>query len=465
MKSLLLAGALLVPCNGQDFGLEDLQRAFADELDAFDVISFTPGETPAKLSVKLGETPVKIEDEVFDGFRFKFDGDPEKLDFIWYFNAPENWSNWYILPVSGEAGQAFRGWLDGDKVYRDLDKPGEKDRLRVLQTLTGDYFTKGAEYVVWFRQVKKGGSADLRGLAMLADRNKTWDHDDIEEALALKPAPLEDQVAALNSRGGLILLDDEFFTRRDAGNRIDSAFFSIRSTKRMAGGFFITTQIAIPPCDTDPPIADIVAKHGAPDFIRSGAEVARVRKHSGGSPPEDDEAGLTRYYYDYFAFEVDPDAEIPAVERVVTHGNDFSVLQPPAKGSSYATLGMENLTVFHRDGKEVGRAYSFLEDEKEPLFITEPPPGDYRSGEQVLTAKGGGEWKWEFHYPDGKLARRFLLKGNRFDGSAEGFHRDGKPAFTATYRQGVLHGELVKFDGNGEEVSRQRFENGEPASE
>jgi antitoxin component YwqK of YwqJK toxin-antitoxin module len=77
-------------------------------------------------------------------------------------------------------------------------------------------------------------------------------------------------------------------------------------------------------------------------------------------------------------------------------------------------------------------------------------------------AKGGGVWIWESCYEDGKVARKIPLKGNRFDGKAEGFYHTGKPQFTAEYRQGELNGEVVKFDDEGQENSRQTFKDGKP---
>jgi hypothetical protein len=256
-------------------------------------------------------------------------------------------------------------------------------------------------------------------------------------------------------------LDRDFFEPGYAAGRIDSAFDSIRSTRRMAGGFFLTMQIAVPPCATTPSFTAIRKKHGGPDFTRDGAEEERKRKHAGGTPADEDDKDITRHYYDYFAFEVKTGAKEPEVLRVVTHGSDFSAVRPPAAGSSYASIDIENLTVFHQDGKEVGRAYFFLEGGKEPLFIKEPPAGEYRSGNQVLIAKGGGSWLWEARFPGGKLARRLPLTANRLQGKAVGFHENGQKRFTADYRNGELDGELVQFNELGQETSRDQFKNGE----
>lgn len=467
---VVLTLALLLPCPGfgQELTIEAIQAGLAAKKDAFQEIKIAGDGKAADFDLKLGESTVKLGEEQFDGFRFTAPEVPEGADFVWYFNAPGPWGNWYILPVEGKPGQAFRNWLDGDKLYEPFDKGGEKERVRILQTLRGDYFTKGAEYLMWFRKTSAGEDGSLRGRAAFAkkkDAEGSWDHDEIEKALKLKPAAVEEQVASLNSTGGLILLDKDSFEPGYAKERIDSAFFSIRSTKRMSGGFFITTQTFIPPCKTTPSFAAIVKKHGEPDFSRSGEEQAKRMSHSGGTPIDDDDKKVTVHYYDYFGFEVETGAKEPKVLRVVTQGTNYSKLRAPAKGASYAQADLENLTVFHQDGKEVGRAYYFLEGGKDPLFIKEPPAGAYESDGDVLTAKGKGKWTWESKFQDGKIARKMLLEDNRLHGKAEGFYPNGKPQFTAEYKKGELHGEVVQYDEAGKEQARRKFKDGKPEGE
>lgn len=459
MKRILIAAALLIPCHAEELTADELNEALAAKTEAFDEVFISGDGKTMEFTVNLGTTPVKVDDAVFDGFRFRCPELPEGADFVWYFNAPQNWGNWYIMPVEGKPGTAFRSWLDADKVYEPYDRETEPNRLRILQILDGGYFKSGKEYLMWFRKTAEGADNTLRGTAAFAKGKDSWDHDAIEKALSLKAAPPKEQVAALKSRGGKILLDPGFFEPEYAAGRIDSAFFSIRSTKRMSGGFFLTTQIAVPPCKTSPSFNEIVKKHGEPDFSRTGEEMARARRNS---PDEEDEKTVTRHYYDYFAFEVETGAKEPKVLRVVTLGESFAGLRPPREGSSYTQVETENLMVFHKDGQEVGRAYHFLEGGDEPIFIKEPPPGEYTSGHDRLMAKGGGVWIWESCYEDGKVARKIPLKGNRFDGKAEGFYHTGKPQFTAEYRQGELNGEVVKFDDEGQETSRQKFKDGRP---
>lgn len=460
MKIAIVSLALLASCHGQELTIEELQAALAAEAEAFDVVELTADGKAAVFEIKLGGKTAKVGKDHYDGFRFRCPELPEKTDFVWYFNAPEAWGHWYIVPVEGKPKQAFKNWMYGDKLYDAHDKGGGKGRLRVLQTLDGSYFTAGAEYLMWFKKSADAADHTLRGTAAFAKSDDDWDHDAVEKALGLKPSAPEDQVAALSSRGGMILLDKEFFDPEYAAGRIDSAFASIRSTRRMAGGFFLTMQTAVPPCATTPSFAAIRKKHGEPDFRKDAVEEEKKRKHAGGTPADEDEKGITRHYYDYFAFEVETGAKDPKVLRVVTHGSDFSAVRPPAAGSSYASIDIENLTVFHRDGAEVGRAYYFLEGGKKPLFIKEAPAGEYWSGNQVLIAKGGGTWRWESRYPDGKLARRVPLKANRLHGKAEGFHENGKLRFTAEYAKGELDGEVVQFDDLGKETSREKFKDG-----
>ncbi len=464
MRGILILSLLLLPLQAQEPDIKPLQQTLAAGKDTFNRIELKNDGSRTDIEVELGSEPVKFDGEEFDGFRFTCPADVAGRDYVWYFNAPSSWANWYILPVEEEPGQAFRDWLDGDKMYQPFDKAGEKERHRILQTLKGSYFKPGAEYLMWFRNHGKGPRQMLRGTIAFSKPDGDWDHDAMEKALSLSPAPLEQQVEALNSRGGMILLDERFFEKDYAKSRIESGFSSIRSTKRMSGGFFLTMQTFIPPCATQPPLNEIVRRHGAADFIRSSEEQKALRKHAGGDDEkeDEDEADIVRHHYDYFALEVESGAENPKVVRVGTYGVDFSVLRPPASGSSYAGIDIENLIVFHRDGKEVGRAYYFLEGDKKPLFIKTPPAGEYRAGGSSLISEGDGKWQWVRHFPGGKVARKMVLEGNRFHGKSEGFHKNGKTSFTAVYKDGELNGEVIEFDEDGKEVSKRIFKDGKP---
>jgi hypothetical protein len=460
MKPLLLSLVLALPLHAVESAVVELQKTLAGRAEAFDRIELKSDGSSVRFEVKLGVETAELDGAVFDGFRFRCPEDVTDRDFVWYFNAPAAWGEWYILPLDGEPGRAFKDWIDADRLYRPFDKPSEKDRLRILQTLDGGYFKPGGEYIMWFRNTGKSGAGSLRGIAAFPAENDSWDADGIEKALSLKPAPVEDQVTALNSRGGLILLDDRFFDRDYGSGRIDSALMSIRQTKRMSGGFFLTIQTFVPSCKTKPSIEEIIKEHGPADFIRTSRERTRVRSHAGVDEPDEDEDDVTSYHYDHFAFEVDGDGKDRGVRRVATFGCNFADVAPTAKGATFSAIDIENLTVFHRDGKEVGRAYYFLEGSKKPLFITEPPAGEYRNGGEFLISEGGGKWTWGNRFPNGKTARRIPLEKGVFNGLAEGFHPNGATSFKAGYRNGELDGDAVQFDEEGNETSRRRFKLG-----
>lgn len=459
MKALIASFILSLPLQA---GIAELQKALVDRSEAFDRIELKSDGAPTRFDVDLGTETAGLDDAVFDGFRFRCPEDIKGRDFVWYFNAPGTWGEWYVLPAEGEPGRAFNDWIDADRLYQSFDRPAEKDRTRILQTLDGDYFKPGGDYIMWFRNTGKPGPGELRGIAAFPEKIESWDADDVEKALSLKPAPAEDQVTALNSRGGLILLDARFFDKDYAKGRIDSALMGIRQTTRTGGGFFVTIQTFVPPCKTKPLLDEIIQQHGPADFIRTGEEKNRVRQHAGAeaSEEDDDEPDVTSYHYDHFAFEVDSDGKDRTVRRVVTFGCNFADVAPSGEGSTFGGIGIENLTVFHHAGKEVGRAYYFLEESKKPLFITAPPVGEYRNGNQLLISEGDGKWKWEIRFPNGKTARRIPLKHDVFDGLAEGFHENGKNTFIASYRNGELDGDAIQFDEDGNETTRRSFSEG-----
>ena len=121
------------------------------------------------------------------GFVSKCRKMPRAHDFLWYFNVPSCWANWYILPISGAIKGGFTDWLCADKVYQNYDRAGAKDRVRVLQTLNSDYFQQGQEYLIWFRKVAEGKAADLKSVVSFRKKEDDWDFDKIETALGLKP--------------------------------------------------------------------------------------------------------------------------------------------------------------------------------------------------------------------------------------------------------------------------------------
>jgi len=436
-------------------------------LAAYDVIAAPKADIPVTVRVKLGETTSSSKGkEIYDGFRITAPDDVADRDFIWYFNAPGSWANWYIIPVSGDFPDGFRNWLPADRLYSGFDKPQEKNRTRVLQTLDRSYFKPGAEYILWFHKVGPDEVAptDLRAVFRFVarpDDKKKWDHDSVEKALKLKASPAADQVAELNSRGGRIMLDPQLFDPSDASNRIDNVLFSIRQTTHRSNGVFITNEASCPPCRRSPSLAAIREKFGPADFVQTAAEVKKVYKHRGNDNDngKDDDEAVTTHYYDFFAFEVadsDPDEKILQVK---THANDFSRLKPPASGGFFGTVPMKNLTVLYLKGKEVGRFYYFLEGGKEPLCIQEPPAGKYQSEDTILEYQGGGSWLL-LNMEEGKVVRRVPYASHRMNGVAEGFYPDGKPRFKASYKDGNLHGDLIQYSEQGKVVDQRRFIDG-----
>jgi hypothetical protein len=95
--------------------------------------------------------------------------------------------------VQGDFGRGFRNWIDADCLYQDLDSAGETARQRTFQSLDGDYFEPGREYILWFRKHENRPSQnrELRtvlAFAALPEDQKEWDSVLIEGALQLKRA-------------------------------------------------------------------------------------------------------------------------------------------------------------------------------------------------------------------------------------------------------------------------------------
>jgi len=465
-SSLWGIATLLTTLNlgAQQLTLDIITQGLQENPGAFERVVIESSEQPVRFDIQLGESTATVgEEHLFDGFRFKV---PEAgKDFVWYFNAPSHWGHWYILPVSGEAEGGFKRWLDADKVYQHFDEDEENGRFRVLQTLDADYFEADKEYIIWFRRKAENAASSnaLRGVLAFVDQNERWDYDDIEEVLELEPKSPEHQVKQLDSRGGSILLDTAFFSRDDARRRIDNVFTSLRTTKRMSNGMFVTMETACPPCKTEPSLKDIRKKYGEPDFILTQTEDQKVREHGGRDPSENAEE-ITTYYYDYFGFEVSSDDDEQRVVRVVTHADDYSVLTPEDGGAYYAQVPMKNLTVFHDNHKEVGRLYYFLEGGKEPLCMNEPPKKAFRNKNLELDYQGSGKWTWSTYADDGGLAREIPLKEHRLNGMAKGFYRNGQASFAAPYKDGLLEGEVVQYLQDGTESKRIVYREGKRIS-
>lgn len=458
LVALLVSFVSVLAVNGEELTKERMLAHLQTNPGAFDPI--TAGTQPIPFEVKLGETTAVLDaDNEFDGLRFTFPESALGNDMIWYFNAPGSWSNWFIIPAIGDYERGFTDWLNANKVYQsyDVDKG---DRLRVFQTLDANYFEPGKEYILWFRRKNKDSKpATVRGVIAFAQNEDVWDISSLERSLKMKPQPIEAQVEVLKSRGGKVLLDKELFKRDYAVERINSVFISLRHTRNAGGGFFVTMEIAIPPCRTKTTITDIITKYGKPDFIRTSSELAQVMNHGGGKPPEQDEENVTTYYYDYFGFEVDSTDPQKQVCRVVSQADNFAQLIPVDEQAYFSQVWRKNLTVFYENKVEVGRGYFFLEKDKEPLFIKEPPAGIYKAGNTSLEYKGKGQWVRKQFYDNGTTARVLRYEKHRMNGVYEGFNKDGTKSFVANYQDGLLHGDVTEYSQDGD-VRKSVFEHG-----
>lgn len=451
MKRIACCGLivfLLAPAlPGAELTQESLTHGLRKQAAAFEEVGpIVPGR-PLSLKIALGAGPARIDGEEFDGFRFKMPEGAGGEDFVWYFNVPNEWAHWYILPLEGAFKHGFKNWLDADKVYEqfDPDPAKESGRRRVLQTLNADYFQAGREYLIWFRRARAGGDGELRGVMAFAKPAEEWDAAQFERVLGLKPQPAAAQVAGLRSRGGQMLLDEKFFDRSYADERIDSVFFSLRQTKFLRDGHFLTIETKIPPCTTTPPFGPIQEKWGEPDFSITSHETAKLHPGRG----ENDDPETVTYYYDHFGFEVEANDPKQRVRRVVTTAADFSKLKPQDDKSRHARVPLKNLTCFYKDKKEIGRIYHLLEGAVEPVVIQEPPKGIYLGEEENLEYHGDGKWTATARHEDGKTARTLRLEGHRLNGRAEGTYSDGRKSFTAHYKDGKLDGEVVEYSEDG----------------
>ena len=441
---------------------DDFQKVLLEGIQQnpqlFEKLEIQEADKPTDFSIDLGKSTLSLKNgDVFDGFRFVAPEKSEELDFIWYFNAPNEWGHWYICPEKGDLQHAFRNWINADKGYKLFDDPTAKNRLRVLQTLGAGYFKGGETYIMWFRKVEEGGEAKLNGRFAFKKSQDKWDHEKLEKELNLQPLPPAEQVKILDSRGGKVLLDPALFEASYAAGRIDSVFFSLRQTKRIDGGFFITIKTGTPPCKNGPSYADIVKKYGPADFTRTSKEIDQLKNDEDEKSEED----LTIFHYDHFGFEVKNNDQKKTILRVTTHAVNYSTLREENTGASFGQLSMENLTVFHdENGLEVGRMYYFMEGDKKPVSITAPPKGKYKKGNQTLECLGNKKWVQHTHYEGGAIARTLNYEEHRLNGLSKGYYKDGKIKYTASYQEGSLDGEVIEYSNDGKIVSKSFFKNG-----
>ncbi len=443
---------------------EGIALGLRQQVEKFEPVSVEKRDVPVTFELRLGDDPALIGTNVFDGFRFVVPEGVAERDFVWFFNAPESWGNWYVLPLGEPQAGGFTDWLRGDKVYEDVDGSGTTDRLRILQALPAPYFAEGREYLIWFRNVSEAGGGTLRGKLSFAPQVRQWTHQAIETALQLRPLDARRQVEALDSRGGRILLEPAFFSRDEAEERIESLFFSMRQSREFRSGFSISMNTTVPTCTLHPRLDDIEAVYGLADFEMSSSEQQKVREHQGLTAEEDSSTGETvTYYFDFFGFEVEAGDKHRRVQRVVTQAGDYSKARPLHNQAQFVRLPKLDLTLFHLNHQEAGRIYFFLRGDR-PLVIREPPVGTYRSGAEELDYKGDGEWRWRTFYPGGGVARDFELKDHKVDGVAKVYYQGGVLKLEARYKNGLLDGETVEFAPDGTETGRKSFSRGQPST-
>jgi len=438
---------------------------------AFEQIEVPPVGEVLHFTIKLGEVSVELENgQRYSGFRFQAPPQAETASLIWYFNASTDWSGWYIVPLDDEIKPGFRNFMRADRLYEQDAKLPEDKRYRILQTLDSGFMESGKNYFMWFNQT--GEEVESPSLLQVswkleeAQEEVEWDRDAVEDALGLEPAPLENQVELLDSRGGRILLDPTFFTRSDAKRRINQVFTSIRQFRRTTGGFFVYTEYGMPPCKTNPSFAEIREKYGEPDFERTDQESMLKRTHqlyedSEESKEEEEEVeNTTHYMYDYFSFVVDSDDPDGPVKQVKAHAQNYKQLQPDTQKATFRTLGTQNITVFFDQGKEVGRMYYFRESNKLPLVITEPPPGTYTWRDTELMYSGGGIWMVKA-YKDETLFSKNVYEDHLLNGKGLWYFPDGSLRFSVEHQAGLYHGEFIERDQQGEILRKLCFDQGQ----
>ena len=136
----------MINSHAQNEETQALVKELQSNVEKFEFIEINAVNQPVDFDLKLGESVVTLPDNSqLDGFRFKAPEGVDKYDFVWYFNALDDWANWYLCPVEGEFEQNFTSWLNAVKLYKKFDRSGEKERSRILQSLSSGYLKEGKE--------------------------------------------------------------------------------------------------------------------------------------------------------------------------------------------------------------------------------------------------------------------------------------------------------------------------------
>lgn len=467
----LLMSALMVPmvCAEETaLSPEQMIAGIQQGLKNYDIIQVNNIQHVVDFDVTLGaaDSVTTVHNgDMFDGFRFTVPKDFAGEDFIWYFNSPSHWGRWYISHATDAPAAAFKRWHTPSLLYQKIDTVEEKSRSRFLQSCDGSFFKAGEEYIMWFNKVSDGGESYVRGRFTFSTlpKDEKWGVETLEEHLALTPLSHEKQIQQMGSVGGEILLDKDFFSPHYAQGRIDSLFSTLRVSKSLGGGFFVSMRTFVPPCKKSPTIAEIEKKYGPAHFIQGSQEALDVMGIDMEEEGEEQEENKVTYYYDHFGFEVLAGDAQKKVVRVSTQEDNFSSLsiaRTLAEKPTFVHIRTKNLTVFFKDQKEVGRLYFFNESEKPVLVAQDPAVAVYSVANSTLAYKGNGVWEEQVHYEDGSLARTTLFENHRMHGACIGSYEDGTKRFELLYKNGVPDGDLREYAEDGSETSHRVFKNG-----
>ncbi len=468
---LLAAGACLlasVALSAETPEIPEPYRSLPGKLQAraaeFPLVPVTQGDTPARVgTILLNQRPeVFANNQAFDAVRFRTPKDPG-LDLVWAFVAPQGWRHWYILPVEGTM-EGFQNWLNADRAYAGFTFDSE--RPLTLQTLSADRLKPDTEYLIWFSQQNHVPDRDaplqlaLHFAPGKADHGD-WDHEAVEQALGLVEAHATIQADFLRSRGARLLLNPDFFTADYAASRIKDCLDTRRSTQT-SGGFYVTMQIIIPPCDSSPLLSEIVATHGEPNLVLPGAQRVLFE-----DKPDHETRATDLHYYDYFALEVNSSEPNPRVKRVVAQAFDTSAANAAIDGPTWGDVPLPgiDLRIFYIDRREVARVGHWGAPDAR-LISGKIPAGTYTqtypTGElmESLTHDGKSGWDYVSHYRSGPVYRRSTLKDFRWHGLLTDYHENGRPRAELPFENGLRHGTLKQWDEAGNLLGEREFKGG-----
>ena len=432
----------------QELTPEKLTWRIQDRLEYFPQKIEPESDETVYFKDQLGEKSLKIEDEhIFEGFQITAPKDLGNRDFVWYFNAPNAWGKWYILPKKGEYKPGFKNFSSGDLIYKEIDKVDDEGRYRIFQSLDNSYFEPGETYVIWFKRLEQTELDEVRGAFGFYELPKTnietgWAIPQIEESLKLQPYSPAVQAKQLDSKGCEILLDEDFFDRDYAERRIKDIFFTIRNQSSM-----IQFQVQVPPCDTSPSIQKIFQKYGPPDYYLSREAASLLGL--------DDLTHTGIYYYDFVGFKVKNGVVINTVVQSIPYRK---VLK--GQGLEFLKFPIHGTIIFYKDGKQIGEIHRFAQIYEKSIHIKSPEVGIYKGINSEVTYNESGDYIYKTMYLDGKVKQEMAIQNSYLNGDAYGFYPDGSTSYHIQYKDGLLHGSFKQYDQKGNIVQEFNFEEG-----